>query len=1498
METEQRRRSTIEQRRSIIEQRRSIILTPEQEIHVQSLARSLSNHDGASFELNSLSQTTTRNSDSNDAADTSTHIHVHFPESPLSQTHLPTRSSKSYNSGPFDDEKLNPNSESFDMEAWLKSSMQIASRDPENYPLRTAGVSFRNLNVHGVGSPTDYQKTVANIWLRAGDSLRGLMGMSTGKRKIQILRDFDGLVKSGEMLVVLGRPGSGCSTFLKTLSGLTHGFTVEPSSDIQYQGIPADVMHREFRGEVIYNAETDVHFPHLTVGQTLLFAAKARVPRTRVGGVSRQKYAEHMRDLVMTIFGLSHTLDTKVGNDFVRGVSGGERKRVSIAETTLSGSALTLWDNSSRGLDSATALSFIRTLRLSTQVTGSTAMVAIYQASQSIYDLFDKAIVLYEGRQIYFGPTEQAKEFWTSRGFVCAPRQTTADFLTSLSNPAERIVAPGFENRVPRTADEFARVWKESAEYRALLREVEEYNAQYPLDGEALTQFRSSRSKQRSKSLSPKSPYTISVRQQIALCMERGWQRLRGDLATFFGTASVIGNLIMTLIFASVFYNLKNNTDSFFQRGSLLFYAILSNALGSALEILTLYAQRPIVEKHTAYALYHPFAEAVSSMICDLPSKFLTSTVVNITVYFLTNLRREPDAFFVFFLFSITCTFAMSMIFRTIASASRTLIQALTPAAVFITGLIMYTGFTIPVPNMVVWFRWLNYVDPISYGFEALMVNEFSGRSFPCGQFVPAGPAYANVSAANRVCSVPGAKAGLDFVLGSDYIKASFGYERSHLWRNYGILLVYIIFFCAVHLICTEYISSAKSKGEVLVFTRGHLPRSRRPDDEENPDYNEKSLPQSRSVKRSEDVMIPQQRKVFMWKDVCYDIKLKDGSDRRLLDHVDGWVRPGTLTALMGVSGAGKTTLLDVLAARTTIGVISGEMLVNGRQRDQSFQRKTGYVQQQDLHLATSTVREALEFSAILRQHKSIPKEEKLAYVEEVIALLDMESYASAIVGVPGEGLNVEQRKRLTIAVELVAKPELLVFFDEPTSGLDSQTAWSICQLMRKLANHGQAILSTIHQPSAILMQEFDRLLFLAPGGKTVYFGEIGKNSKVLTGYFEKYGAQPCPLDANPAEWMLDVIGAARGTKSVQDWPEVWKASEERQQIRKEFDQMAAKLSMVQDSADSAAGYELIQYWRTPTYIYSKLVLVGVCSLFIGFSFYKAHNDLQGFAKPDGESNPAVNLIQQIMPLFVEQRALYEARERPSKAYSWMAFLLAQIVVELPWQLLAAVICFVSWYYPIGLYRNAIAADQVTERGGLMFLFVSQFMLFTSTFSQMVVAGNDTAEAAGGIGSLLFSFTLLFCGVLAHPSSLGWWIWANRVSPFTYFVGGMLATGVANTHVECSSVELLHVNPIPGQNCGEYFASYQSFAGGSLLNPNATADCQFCAVSDTNVFLAQAGISYDDRWRNFGLIWVYIGVNVLGALFFYWLYRVPKNKKTEGDASGCGELILPANFSP
>lgn len=371
-------------------------------------------------------------------------------------------------------------------------------------------------------------------------------------------------------------------------------------------------MHKDFRGEAIYTAETDVHFPQLTVGQTLDFAARARTPRNRFPGVTRDEYASFMKDVTMAIFGLRHTEHTKVGNDFVRGVSGGERKRVSIGEATLSQSPLQCWDNSTRGLDSANALEFCKTLRLSTTLTGATACLAIYQASQSAYDVFDKVTVLYEGRQIYFGHTNDAKRFFTSMGFDCPERQTTADFLTSLTSPAERIVRNGFEHRVPKTADEFAAAWKGSSEHARLIRDIEAYEAEFPVGGHSLQQFVQSRKAQQAKGQRVASPYTLPLWGQIRLCMRRGFQRLRGDATLVI--FQLLMNCVMALVIGSVFYNLQSTTSSFFSRGALLFFAILMNAFASALEVCTKLCVAPSL--YTDASL-----RSSPSMLKDLSSK-------------------------------------------------------------------------------------------------------------------------------------------------------------------------------------------------------------------------------------------------------------------------------------------------------------------------------------------------------------------------------------------------------------------------------------------------------------------------------------------------------------------------------------------------------------------------------------------------------------------------------------------------------------------------------------------------------------------------------------------------------------------------------------------------------------------------------------------------------------------------------------------------------------
>ena len=764
---------------------------------------------------------------------------------------------------------IDPNSDNFKPKAYIKALFKL-QEESDGVMSRSAGVAFRNLSAYGYGTTTDYQRSVSSILMEAVGGVKRLFGV--GRRRIDILRNFDGLIRAGEMLVVLGPPGSGCSTFLKTIAGETYGYEISEESSINYQGIGFEQMHTDFRGEAIYTAEQDVHFPILTVGDTLYFAARARAPKNIPGGVSKDTLAKHLRDVVMAAFGIRHTINTKVGNDFIRGVSGGERKRVSIAEATLSHAPLQCWDNSTRGLDSANAVEFCKTLRLQADTFSITPAVAIYQAPQAAYDLFDKAIVLYEGREIFFGRADAAKEYFVNIGFQCPERQTTADFLTSMTSPHERIVRPGFEHKVPRSSSEFEVVWKNSPEYKALLDDIAQYEQEHPIGGQDLMNFQRSRRLQQSKLQRPSSAYTLSYVQQVQLCLWRGFRRLEADPSLTL--TQLFGNFIIALIVGSVFYNLDETTSSFFSRGTILFFALVMNALSSLLEILTLYAQRGIIEKHERFALYHPSAEAIASILTDMPYKLLNTITLNLTLYFMSNLRRESGPFFFFLLVMFLLTLVMSMLFRTIASVTRTLAEALAPGSVFVIGIIVYTGFVIPPNYMLGWSRWIKYINPLGYGFESLMVNEFSGRTFPCSstQLVPF---YGDI--ANSICSVVGSIQGDTLVSGDNYINSAFEYYASRRWRNVGIMLAFLAGLTGIYLLATEKISGKKSKGEVLVFQRGRVPLwTKTPsDDVEAAGTGTPTPTDKESEGRGISDVIQRQTSIFQWHDVCYDIKNK-----------------------------------------------------------------------------------------------------------------------------------------------------------------------------------------------------------------------------------------------------------------------------------------------------------------------------------------------------------------------------------------------------------------------------------------------------------------------------------------------------------------------------------------------------------------------------------------------------------------------------------------------
>lgn len=378
------------------------------------------------------------------------------------------------------------------------------------------------------------------------------------------------------MLLVLGRPGSGCSTFLKVISNQRSGYK-SVDGDVRYGGTAAKEMARKYRSEgkhfprhwhccwptpwnilkksVLYNPEDDLHYATLTVRDTLLFALKARTPdkASRLPGESREEYQQAFLSAIAKLFWIEHALDTKVGNEMIRGVSGGEKKRVSIGEAMVTKASVQCWDNSTRGLDASTALEYVQSLRSLTNTANVSTLVALYQASENLYSLFDKVILIEKGKCAYFGRAEDAKAYFEGLGFECPPRWTTPDFLTTVSDSHARRVRSGWEDRIPRSAEEFQKAYRASETFKAALADISEFEKE--IESETHDKEQARREKNTKN-------FTIPFYEQVMILTWRQFLVMFGDrqsLAVKWGVVT-----FQALIIGSLFYNLpKTRWDSY-----------------------------------------------------------------------------------------------------------------------------------------------------------------------------------------------------------------------------------------------------------------------------------------------------------------------------------------------------------------------------------------------------------------------------------------------------------------------------------------------------------------------------------------------------------------------------------------------------------------------------------------------------------------------------------------------------------------------------------------------------------------------------------------------------------------------------------------------------------------------------------------------------------------------------------------------------------------------
>lgn len=803
----------------------------------------------------------------------------------------------------------------------------------EEEKTRHSGVVFRNLTVKGAGLGASLQPTVGDIFLSLPRFVANLFTKgpkaATGKPPVrELLSQFDGCVRPGEILLVLGRPGSGCSTFLKTFCNQRAGF-VDVLGDVTYGGTDAKTMAKDFRGEIIYNPEDDLHYATLSVRRTLTFALKTRTPgkESRLEGESRDDYVNEFLRVATKLLWIEHTLDTKVGNEHTRGVSGGERKRVSIAEALITRASVQGWDNSSKGLDAATAVEYVQALRALTNMAQVSTAVSLYQAGESLYNLVDKVLLIDNGQCLYFGTAEAAKQYFLDLGFACPPRWTTADFLTSVTDPHERSIRPGWENRIPRSAEDFAAVYRKSEAYQRNLADMADFEAQTAEQQRQISQNSSKASKRKN--------YTIPFHQQVMAVTRRQAFVMWGDKASLFGKWG--GIVYQGLIVGSLFFQLPDTTAGSFTRGGVLFFILLFNSLLALAEQTSAFEAKPILLKHKNFSFYRPSAYAIAQTVVDIPLVFIQVTVFDIIIYWMAGLSATPSQFFISLLILFTVTMTTYSFFRAISAVFKTLDDATKVTGVFIQILIVYTGYLIPPSSMRVWFGWLRWIDWIQYAFEALMSNEFYRLQMDCVSpyLIPQGE---NVQAQYQTCTLQGSQPGSTVVSGANYIETAFQYTRAHLWRNFGFIWAFFVFFLCITMLGMEMMKPNAGGAAVTVFKRGQVPKSvehsietggrkggdRTSADEETGPLHGRADTSSTDVGGTENQDgnnqsamqgVAKNETVFTFQNVNYTIPYQ-GGERKLLQDVQGYVRPGKLTALMGASGAGKTTLLNTLAQR------------------------------------------------------------------------------------------------------------------------------------------------------------------------------------------------------------------------------------------------------------------------------------------------------------------------------------------------------------------------------------------------------------------------------------------------------------------------------------------------------------------------------------------------------------------------------------------------------
>lgn len=1274
----------------------------------------------------------------------------------------------------------------------------------------TIEVRYENLNIEAeayVGNRG--LPTIFNSMINVLESLANTLHILPSRKKpLSILEDVSGIIKPRRMTLLLGPPGSGKTTLLLALAGKL-GSDVKLSGKVTYNGHGMD----EFvpQRTAAYISQHDLHIGEMTVRETLAFSARCQGVGTRydmLTELSRREKEANIKpdpdidvfmkaaamrgqetsvvtDYILKILGLDICADTMVGDEMRRGISGGQRKRVTTGEMLVGPSRALFMDEISTGLDSSTTFQIVNSLRQSIHILSGTAVISLLQPAPETYDLFDDIILLSDGLVVYQGPRENVLEFFEHIGFKCPERKGVADFLQEVTSRKDQ-----------------QQYWSRHDEpYRFVpVREFSEAFHSFHVGQDIGKELSTPYDKKKSHPAAlTTSRYGVSTKELLKATTARELLLMKRNSFVYIFKATQL--IITAFITMTVFLRTEMHRDSVTDGGiymGALFFALITLMFNGFSELAMTILKLPVFYKQRDLLFYPPWAYAIPTWILKIPITFIEVAGWVFLTYYVIGFDPYVGRLFKQYLLLLAINQMASGLFRFIGALGRNMIVANTFGSFALLVLMVLGGFIIAREDVKKWWIWGYWISPIMYAQNAIATNEFLGKTWRH--------------------TLPGMSKPIGIL-----ILESRGIfpEAKWYWIGLGALFGYMFLFNALFVVALTYLNpfgeaqaamseetlkekKANITGEMLdASSRGTRTSIRSASGDDNSRKSASASSRRASFNFDQDkkgMVLPFVPLSITFDNIKYSVDMPQEmraqgvtEDRlQLLKGVSGTFRPGVLTALMGVSGAGKTTLMDVLAGRKTGGYIEGSININGYPKKQeTFARVSGYCEQNDIHSPHVTVYESLAFSAWLRLSSEVDLATRKMFIEEVMELVELTSLRNALVGLPGvNGLSTEQRKRLTIAVELVANPSI-IFMDEPTSGLDARAAAIVMRTVRNTVNTGRTVVCTIHQPSIDIFEAFDELFLMKRGGEEIYVGPLGHHSSHLIKYFEDVdGVSKIKPGYNPATWMLESTSFSQEVILGVNFSDIYKNSELFQRNKSLIKELSIPPPGSSDlyfptqysqnfltQTMACLWKQNLSYWRNPPYTAVRFFFTFIIALLFGTIFWDLgtkRKRQQDLLNAMGSMYSAVLFIgvqnaSSVQPVVAIERTVFY-RERAAGMYSALPYALGQVAIEIPYILVQSLLYGVIVYAMIGFEWNVAKF--------FWYMFFMYFTLLYFTFYGMMAVGlTPNHNIASIVSSAFYAIWNLFSGFIIPRTRIPvWWRWYYWVCPVAWTLYGLVAS--------------------------------------------------------------------------------------------------------------------------